>query len=150
MIFDNIKNRAIYDKLGEKFTIAFNFIEKVEREGADVGRYELDGSNVYAMVQEYSPKAESDMFEAHKNYIDVQFILSGKEYMECASAKNCTVTDEYMPDKDAALYICNGLKVTLEAEQGDFAVFYPHDIHKPGLKCGDCEKVRKIVVKVRV
>ena len=149
MIFDSIKNRAVYEKINPNFTLAFDFIEKVMREGAEVGKYEISGSDVFAMVQEYEPKEDSGVFEAHKKYIDIQFILSGKEHMECAKPENCAVTDPYEDSRDAALYSCDGYRASLDCEAGDFAVFFPHDIHKPGVKLTDGEKVRKIVVKVR-
>ena len=150
MIFDSIKNRALYEKMNPKFTVAFDFIEKVMKEGAEVGKYELCGSDVFAMVQEYEPKEDSGVFEAHKNYIDIQFILSGKEYMECAKEENCEVTDAYEESRDAALYKCEGYRESLDCEEGDFAIFYPHDIHKPGVKLLESGAVRKIVVKVSV
>ncbi len=150
MIFDNIKNRAIYDKIDPKFVLAFDFIEKVTREGADIGKYELCGKDVFAMVQEYEPKEDSGVFEAHKNYIDIQYILSGKEYMECAKEENCKLTEAYDASRDVAFYSCDGCRERLDCEAGDFAIFYPHDVHKPGVKLVDGEKVRKIVVKVRV
>lgn len=150
MIFDNIKNRALYEGMNERFAVAFNFIEKVTREGAELGKYELCGSDVFAMVQEYEPKEDSGVFEAHKKYIDIQYILSGKEYMECAKEENCTLKDAYIEARDIAFYSCNGHHVSLDCEDGDFAIFFPHDIHKPGVKLAEGEKVRKIVVKVRV
>ena len=149
MIFDNIKNRALYEKIDSKFTIAFDFIEKVTREGADVGKYELCGKDVFAMVQEYEPKEDSGVFEAHKNYIDIQYILSGKEYMECAKIENCEETVAYNPEKDVAFYTCEGYRQSLDCEEGDFAIFFPHDVHKPGVKLWESGAVRKIVVKVR-
>ena len=150
MIFDNIKNRELYAKIDPKFTVAFDFIEKVTREGADIGRYELCGKDVFAMVQEYEPKEDSGVFEAHKNYIDIQYILSGKEYMECAKEENCEVKEAYDESRDAAFYTCEGYRQSLDCEEGDFAIFYPHDIHKPGVKLWESGKVKKIVVKVRV
>ena len=150
MIFDNIKNRAIYEKMNDRFVLAFDFIEKVTREGAQIGRYELCGSDLFAMVQEYEPKEDSGIFEAHKNYIDIQYILSGKEYMECAKEENCEISTPYNPEKDIALYTCDGYRQSLDCEEGDFAIFYPQDIHKPGVKLWESRLVRKIVVKVRV
>jgi len=149
MVFDNIKNRALYEKMNDKFTIAFDFIEKVMKEGAELGRYELCGSEVFAMVQEYEPKKDSGVFESHKKYIDIQFILSGKEYMECSKPENCELTEAYDEFRDVAFYTCEGYHQSFDCEEGDFAVFYPHDIHKPGVKLLDSGNVRKIVVKVR-
>lgn len=150
MIFDNIKNRAIYEKMNDRFTTAFDFIEKVTKEGAELGRYELLGKDVYAMVQEYVPNADSGIFEAHKNYIDIQYILSGKEYMECAKEEDCEISKPYDPEKDIALYTCEGYRQCVECTEGDFAIFYPHDVHKPGVKLFESRLVKKIVVKVRV
>ena len=150
MIFDNIKNRAIYEKMNDRFTLAFDFIEKVAREGAEIGRYELSGKDVFAMVQEYEPKADSGKFEAHKNYIDIQYILSGKEYMECAKEENCEISTPYDPEKDVAFYTCAGYRQRLDCEEGDFAIFCPHDVHNPGVKLFESRLVRKIVVKVKV
>lgn len=150
MIFDNIKNRCIYEKLDHKFTVAFDFIEKVTREGAELGRYELCGKDVFAMVQEYEPKENGGVFEAHRNYIDIQYILDGKEYMECAKEDNCVIKEDYDPSRDIAFYSCRGSRAAIECEAGDFAVFYPHDLHNPGVKISDTGTVKKIVVKVRV
>ena len=150
MIFDNIKNRALYERINDRFALAFDFIEKVTKEGAELGRYELLGKELYAMVQEYEPNADSGIFEAHKNYIDIQYILSGKEYMECAKEENCEIKEAYDASRDIALYTCEGYRSSLDCEEGDFAIFFPHDIHKPGVKLWESGKVRKIVVKVRV
>ena len=54
MILDNIKNKELYYKLGEGFKIGLDFIDKCRCEGIKVGKYELDGKNVYANVQEYN------------------------------------------------------------------------------------------------
>ena len=150
MVFDNIKNRAIYEKMNDRFTLAFDFIEKVTREGAEIGRYELSGKDVFAMVQEYQPKENSGTFESHKNYIDIQYILSGKEYMECANQENCEMLTPYDSEKDIAIYTCGGYRQRLECEDGDFAIFYPDDVHNPGVKLFESRVVRKIVVKIKV
>ena len=101
------------------------------------------------MVQEYEPNEDSGIFEAHKNYVDIQYILSGKEYMECAKEENCEIKNAYDASRDIAFYTCEGYRQSLDCEEGDFAVFFPHDIHKPGIKLWESGKVRKIVVKVR-
>lgn len=150
MIIDHIQNRAYYEKSGSDFTLAFDFIEQVMREGGELGRYELDGNRVYAMVQEYEGKEDGGIFEGHRNYLDIQFILSGKEYMEAASPSSCAVQAEYNPEKDIAFYTCCGNKVTMELGAGEFALFYPQDLHKPGIRCAEGGCIRKIVVKIRL
>ena len=149
MIIDRIENRACYERMHPKFTLAFDFIERVIREGAEVGRYELDGSDVYAMVQKYKGKEDHDLFEGHEKYIDIQFVLLGREYVEVAFPAACDLHTEYSDEKDIAFYTCHGNKVTMIWEKGDFGIFYPHDLHKPGIGCGDGGLIRKILVKIR-
>ena len=150
MIIDRIENRAYYEQMNPNFSIAFDFIENVLRNGAEVGRYDLNGSQAYAIVQEYVGKEDHDLFEGHQNYIDIQFICSGKEAVEVAFPAACELHTEYSAEKDIAFYTCHGNKVTMIWESGDFGIFYPHDLHKPAIACGDGGLIRKVLVKIRV
>ena len=150
MIIDHIINRAYYEENNPDFTLAFDFIQRVMREGAALGRYELDGSRVFAMVRDYEGKESGKTFEGHKNYLDIQFILSGKEYMEAAAPTACAVETEYDPQKDIAFYTCHGNRVTMTLGAGEFALFYPEDLHMPGLRTAEGGTIRKIVVKIRL
>ena len=150
MIFDTWKNRALYEPLHPGFKLGFDFIAKVMAEGGEVGKYELDGKNVYAMIQEYQGKEDHEKFEGHRNYIDIQFILEGQEIMESANLDQTKSVTPYNPEKDVEFFNCQGLRTVMQAKTGDFAIFYPNDIHKPGIRYGQNGQVRKIVVKVRL
>ncbi len=148
MIFDNTKNKELYYAVNEGFKKGFDFIKKAERENLPVGKYEIDGKKVWASVQEY-PSKDVAKAEAHRNYIDIQYIVSGREYMECADISECKSMVEYNPDKDVEFFDASS-RVKMECKAGDFAIFFPNDVHTPGLKIGESAPVRKIVVKVRV
>ncbi len=150
MIFDSIKNRKLYEGMHSGIKLGFDFIEKVINEGAEVGKYEIDGKNVYAMVQEYVGKENHEKFEAHKNYADIQFVLSGREIMESTKTEFCSPMNEYNPEKDVQHFTCNGLKTVIEAGENDFAIFFPDDVHKPGIRYAEGESIRKVVVKVKL
>ncbi len=150
MIIDHITNRACYEAMNPQFSLAFDFIERVMERGAETGRYELDGDRVYAMVQEYEGKEDHPVFEGHRKYLDIQFILSGRERMEAAAADACAIDTEYREDKDIAFFTCHGDKVTMELGAGELAIFYPQDLHKPGIRCAEGGVIRKIVVKIRL
>ena len=150
MIFDTLKNAELYYGCHDGFKKGFDFIKKVIADGTEVGKYEIDGKNVWASVQAYDPKEPHEKFEAHKNYIDIQFIVSGKEYMECAYIDNCELMTEYNPEKDVAFYTASGDKVRLDCEANTFAIYFPEDVHKPGIKLVDGVSVKKVVVKVHI
>ena len=152
MVFDTLKNAANYTALHEKFEAAFDFIREATEKGLEVGKYELDGKALYAMVQEYTPKApEEGKFEAHRNYIDIQYIISGIEMMGDMDIAKAVSKSEYNPDKDVEFYHDSDRAGYSVVEDGEFCIFFPHDVHKPGLAYrGNKGTVRKIVVKVRV
>lgn len=150
MIFDTLKNCELYFGLNDKFQQAFDFIKLAVAENKPIGKYEIDGDSLYASVQEYDSKLDAK-FEGHKRYIDIQYVVSGEEVMKAADISKMTANTEYNDVKDCTYYEDNDLAFAIPVQQGEYAVFYPHDIHKPGLaKNGIPTVVRKIVVKVKI
>lgn len=150
MIFDTLENSSKYYGMHKNFEKAFNFIKKVEDENLPAGKYEIDGTNVYAIVQEYDSKNPADFqFEGHKKYIDIQYICSGTEVIEALNIKNATAVTDYIPEREVQFYEGDDSSIKRIMESGDYGIFYPDDIHKPGLMHGEKpEPVRKVLVKV--
>lgn len=150
MIIDNFKNRETYYACHKGFKIGFDFIKNAIKENLEQGKYEIDGKNVYASIQEYTTKPDSEKFEGHRNYIDIQYILSGQETMECAEIDQCETITPYNDEKDVEFFVCNGFKSKMEFGKDDYAIFFPNDIHKPGVMLDAQSPVKKIVVKVHI
>lgn len=152
MIFDNIKNCKMYYGVNDKFEKAFEFIQKVIAEKFEVGKYEIDGEKIFAFVQNYDSKLkENSVFEGHENYIDIQYVIEGCEMLGVIDVSKADIKEEYNPEKDAAFYQESKLASYCIATQGDFCIFYPHDIHSPGVAFDNSpSNVRKIVVKVHI
>ena len=74
MIIDNIRNKDLYLSANPGFKAAFEFIEKAVSENLEDGKYPVDGDN-YCLVQSYTPAENNSKFEAHRNYIDIQYFL---------------------------------------------------------------------------
>ena len=128
---------------------AFAFLRNTDLANVDLGRIEL-GDNMYATVSEYIPKDREGQlpFEAHKKYIDIQYIVSGKELIDIAPLKNMTVTQSYNSENEAMFGSVTDFSV-LKASSERFFIFFPADAHRPNLKDGENDVlVRKIVVKV--
>lgn len=150
MIYDVYENRELYYPCHKGFQLGFDFIQRVVDEDLAPGKYILDGMNVYASVQEYMTKPDSEKLEGHREYIDIQYIISGKERMECAEQKNCETMTVYNPEKDVEFFTCHGEKANLQFKEGTFAIFFPRDIHKPGVQLEEQTFVKKVVVKVKL
>lgn len=149
MILDNIRNCGLYAKENEKMKKGFDFIKEFLKNPKDLGKHQIDGDTVYAVVQEYETKAPVK-FEAHKKYIDIQFIISGREKIGYADIASLELDTEYSDETDAAFYAKRENITELVLESGMFAVFYPEDGHMPGCFVEAPENVHKIVVKVAV
>ena len=148
MIVDKIQNSLLYENLHPGFTKAFDFIRKTDFSKLVDGKYEIDGGDVFALVQEYNTKdREVAKLEGHRKYIDIQYIHSGVELIGVVSLNEQTVISED-PENDFAFYEGDGSFMKLESEM--FAVFFPQDLHMPGIKIANANQVKKIVIKVRV
>lgn len=152
MIFDTLKNCSMYYGVHDKFQKAFEFIKKAESENLPAGKYEIDGTKVYAIVQEYDSKNPADyQFEGHRKYIDIQYIMSGTEVIEALSIKNAKAVTDYIPEREVQFYEGDDSSIKRIMEPGEYGIFYPDDIHKPGLMHGEKpEPIRKVLVKVMV
>ena len=132
----------------EGFTKAFAFLRRRDLAALPDGRYDIDGDRVFALVQRYetAPAAEP-RFEAHRAYIDVQYLASGSEVIGWAPLGGLRVSEPYDGEKDA----CFGSAAAwtpLRLGPGELAVLYPEDAHAPRLADGGPGKVMKVVVKV--
>ena len=107
---------------------------------------------VKAIVSEYETKAENEHgYEAHRKYIDIQYLLKGEERIVCMPIEKLTETEPYSEANDAAFYSSEGVR-TQEMTIGDgyFAIFFPQDGHMPQLSVDKPTMVKKIVVKVEI
>lgn len=148
MIVDNIKNYGLYAHLSEKISKAFNFIVSNDLKQMELGTYEIEGDDIFAMLQEYDTKEEHDCkLEGHYKYIDLQYMVTGSEQMGF-SPLSTQIPTEINEEKDYAFYAEKGTLLTMT--EGMFAVFYPHDLHMPCVKSEAISKIRKVVVKIGV
>jgi biofilm protein TabA len=151
MILDTLDQASRYFALSPHFGKAFAFLQTVNDQKAP-GRYEIDGDNIYAFVQRHSTKlVEERQYEVHRKYIDIQFMLTGREVMYWAPLAQMTnVTMAFDESKDAALFALIPEGVPVQVRAGQYAIFYPDDAHIPSCAWGAPAEVLKVVVKVKV
>ena len=77
----NSEDAMRYESLNPHFAKAFGFLRRKNLAELPVGRYEIDGDNCWAMVQEVNltPLDGSAKVEAHRKYIDIQSPITGDE-----------------------------------------------------------------------
>lgn len=148
MILDRIEQADLYASLNPHFAKAFAFLQKKGLNELSDGRHDIDGDNVYALVVKGTCKPPSEAkLEVHHRYIDIQYLITGRDNMGWKSSKLCKNSEgDYNQKIDAELFSDNA-SAWITVCPGDFAIFFPEDAHAPGVGDGEFHKV---VVKVAV
>jgi YhcH/YjgK/YiaL family protein len=148
MIIDQIKFIERYKNLDERVGLALNFLKNTDFSSMKPGIYQVSGDDIFYMINDYKTKPVKDgILEGHKKYIDIQSIITGSELIGYAPLSNQLETEVYDSEKDYALY--KGHSSLVQMKPGMFAIFYPNDLHMPGLN--DIEtKVKKLILKVKI
>lgn len=147
MIFDTLENVNNYQGLGRVYT-ALQFLADTDFSKVESGRYELQGDDIFYMVQRYETDPDKTISEAHKKYIDIQFMVDGEEIIGVAPI-SCEKTEtEAKPENDVWFYECKTEPLTLI--KNSFMVLYPNDLHCPGVAVDNPLSCLKVVVKVKV
>jgi YhcH/YjgK/YiaL family protein len=146
MIVDRLANPAPLFQLSPRLSRAVDYLRANDLRAVALGRHDLDGDRLFALVQEYTTRAaEQCGWEAHRKYVDVQFVAFGVERIGYASLAKMREREAYDAARDVAFFEPGSECVTIHA--GMFAIFGPEDVHSPGQAAGEPGLVRKVVVK---
>ncbi len=153
MIVDTLNNISLYSHLSPRLAKALQHLADTDFTQLDVGTYELDGKEIFVIVNDYQtqPK-ESEPFEVHRRYIDVQYVVSGEEEFGYLPLADQTPSKAYNEQHDYAEfdYELNKKEAAfIPLKAGMFALFFPQDMHMPGISTAP-QAVRKVVIKVKV
>jgi YhcH/YjgK/YiaL family protein len=134
------------------FNEALEVIRGTDFSSTKGGTYDLREKELFYHLMEYETKENISQTKAevHKEYADFYYILSGKETIgytperepfNLSSAYDDSTDIEFLKDvKDKNFFTI---------EKGMFAIFFPGEIHRPGLMVGEPMKIRKLIFKVK-
>jgi YhcH/YjgK/YiaL family protein len=146
MILDSIEYAAKYETISPAFQAAMRFLAEHRYGGLTEDRYTVS-DDVYALVKRYDTKAaENCKYEGHRDYIDIQYVVSGKECIGWAPLPDMK-EKEYIESKDQYIMLGEGTLVPLRAQQ--FMILFHDDIHMPCVVWERSEPVEKIIMKIR-
>jgi len=149
MILDTLERAEDYAALNPLFAEAFRRLRELRtRRDLPVGRLELDGDRLYAVVVRGNGRAPADApLETHRRYIDIQYTLAGADRIGWRAARDCARGRGFVAEKDCELYD-DAPSAWLDVPAGQFAIFFPADAHAPMANPG--APTEKIVLKVAV
>ena len=148
MILSEFQNKDRYINLHPLFEKGFVFLEKENLSQLPVGKLEIDGEDLFAIISKPGTSAEEiPKLEAHKKYIDIHYIIAGTELFGWKNLNDCKHVDgEFDFEKDFVLYNDQDFTSFL-LNKYNFVVVYPEDAHSPGIKT---EHLHKVVLKIKL
>lgn len=146
MILDTLANANRYYSFHPLFPRALEFLAAPDLMTAPPGRIEIAGPDLVAIISTQQGKWHSEArLETHRKFIDIHYLLAGKETMGWRAGSECRETEvEYSAEKDIAFFTDEpSLWITMHP--GTFTVFFPWDGHAPLVGNGS---IHKVVLKV--
>ena len=131
---------------------ALAYLRDTNFESLPNGEYEVEGRAIFARVNTYETEArEEKKPESHIKYIDVQFLVAGKESIGfCPLTEEHKLVEDYADEQDLLFYEKAHNENYVNMKAGDIAIFFPWEIHRPGCNLdGEKAQIKNVVVKVR-
>ncbi|MBC8035505.1 MAG: YhcH/YjgK/YiaL family protein [Chitinophagaceae bacterium] len=149
MIIDTIANASRYFSLHPSFAKAFDYISNTDLQNIAPGKYEIDGDNLRAIFSNkngMTAEESAAKFECHDRNIDIQLCITGTETIGWKPRENCILPNGgYDTEKDVQFY-SDAPEMHFQLRNGEFAIFFPEDVHAPMIGKGE---IRKLVIKVK-
>lgn len=149
MIKDKLENSELYYGISDRLKQGFEWLKSQDLKNIEPNKYIIDGKNLYANIQEYDTKSDA-LYEAHRNYIDIQYMISGCEYVGVTNINNCESEIPYDSDNDIEFLTIKKEEENIILSEGDFLVLFPTDAHRPSMDYIEKRNVKKVVVKVLI
>jgi len=149
MIIDTIKNASKYFSVHPLFVKAFEYIGQTDLANAADGKSDIaDGLKViFSNTPGKTKEASLAKFECHNKNIDIQLCIKGVETIGWKPREKCvTPNGDYNSEKDVQFYH-DAPDTFFQLSDGQFAIFFPEDVHAPMIGEGT---IKKLVIKVKI
>lgn len=132
--------------------IAPDYLDISDFDQLAVNRYPIIGERIYAQVLDLATQNKTMIQpETYCRYIDVQYLHRGFERIGVSvDVGNNSIAQDYDNERDIAFYQEVENAIELIMRPGNFAVFFPQDIHRPACLDQRSTTIRKVVVKIAV
>ena len=147
MICDTLDQLHLYKGFHKNLDTAIEFLAVHPLDTLPLGRTEVDGDEVFINVMDADLKPHTGSHaEYHRLYADLQIDLTGGEGWGYTN----------LPGEEAGEFTGDiGFRTSPDAVsgtlgEGRFVLFFPGELHKPGVARPGCAHVRKVVIKIRM
>ena len=148
IVINKLQHAERYYNVHPAFEKAFTFLRQKGLAELPSDRYEIDGDRLFCMIDKGPGRSRSEAkLEAHRKYIDIQYVIAGTDEMGFKPTADCKLTDtSYDADKDIEFFKDQPDSWT-PVPAGSFVIFFPQDAHAPLVSS---EEIHKAVLKIAV
>lgn len=148
MVIDRLEHADRYCDMHPAFAQAFAFLKRSDLAELPAERHAIDGDRLFCIISKGPgrPRSEANL-EAHRKYIDIQYIIAGDEEMGWKPTADCRISHTpYDAEKDIEFFKDqpDGWN---DVPPGSFVIFFPQDAHAPLVGEGE---IHKAVLKIAV
>ena len=148
IIINKLQHAERYFSMHPAFEKAFEFLRQDGLAELAVDRYEIDGEKLFCMISKGPGRSRTEAkLEAHRKYIDIQYVIAGMDDMGWKPTADCKSIDtEYDAEKDI-MFFKDSPDSWTPVPAGSFVIFFPQDAHAPLVGGG---QIHKAVLKIAV
>jgi biofilm protein TabA len=148
MIVDRLENADQYCDMHPAFEKTFAFLRRSDLAELSADRHDIDGDRLFCSISKGPgrPRSEANL-EAHRKYIDIQYVIAGTEEYGWKPTADCHITHTpYDAEKDIGFFQDQPDSWN-QVPAGSFVIFFPQDAHAPLVSEGE---IHKAVLKIAV
>ena len=148
IILDRLENADNYFDMHADFEKAFAFLRQSNLADLPAERHAIDGERIFCIISKGPGRSRAEAkLEAHRKYIDIQYVIAGADEMGWKPTADCKRVDTaYNAEKDIEFFNDKPVNWT-EVPAGSFVIFFPQDAHAPLV---GSEEIHKAVLKIAV
>lgn len=148
MIIDTLNNASKYFSAHPLFAQAFKYIRDTDLANAADGKADISEGlkAIFSHARGKTKEVSCAKFECHNKNIDIQLCINGIETIGWKPREKCvTPNGDYNAEKDVQFY-SDAPDTFFQLTDGQFAIFFPEDVHAPMIGEGN---IKKLVIKVK-
>lgn len=149
MVFGNIRDRKDFGWLEGVIGKCFDYAAANDLLSYEKGSHPIDGEELFVNIVEYETTTPENRFwEAHRQYLDLHFMLRGPEQIDVNFIDN--MEQKAFVEKDDFLPLEGDPNSHVVLNAGDFLLCYPADAHRTAVQVGAPAVIKKAIFKIRI
>ena len=139
----------VNNSISEYVIEVFDFINQNDVATLENGVIQIEDGLKVIVSTANGKTAEASLakFECHDKNIDIQVCVKGLETIAWKPREKCVAPNgDYNPEKDVR-FVSDAPDMSFQLTDGQFAIFYPEDVHAPMIGEGE---IKKLVFKVKI